>query len=153
MANGNTYTWRFPAIDVYTQQGSYSDVVYNIHWRLSATTESGSYSAENYGVQSVAPYNPDSGSFIPYENLTKELVTSWILDSMGEKYGILTASLDNQIEIQINPPTLQLSPPWSDIPPTPEPTPQPTFPPMPTITFVPSMTPTPTPTPEPTPNS
>ena len=129
MANGNTYTWKFPAIDVYKQQGSYSDVVYNIHWRLAAIDQSATYSAEVYGVQSVSPYNPDSGSFIPYENLTQEIVTSWVLGSMGEGYGNITSSLDSQIENQINPPTLQLPPPWTNI--TPTPTPIPTVTPTP----------------------
>lgn len=143
MANNNTYTWKFPAIDVYRQQESYTDVVYNVHWRLAGTDQSGSYSAEAYGVQSVAPYNPDSGSFIPYESLTKEIITSWVLDSMGERYGNLTASIDAQIENLINPPTLQLPPPWTDPTPTPLPTPEPTVTIIPTITIEPTPTPTP----------
>lgn len=112
MANNNTYTWSFPAIDVYKNQGSYTDVVYSIHWRLRGVDQSTSYSAEVYGVQSVAPYNPDSGSFIPYENLTEETVTTWVTDAMGERYGNFTSSIDTQIENEINPPTLQLAPPW-----------------------------------------
>lgn len=148
MANNNTYTWKFPAIDVYRQQESYTDVVYNVHWRLAGTDQSGSYSAEVYGVQSVAPYNPDSGSFIPYENLTEATVTDWVLNSMGEKYGNLTASIDSQIENLINPPTLQLPPPWANITPTPTPTPEPTTTILPTLepTITPELTPTPTPT-------
>lgn len=112
MANNNTYTWSFPAIDVYKNQGSYTDVVYTIHWRLLGMDASTSHSFERFGLQSVAPYNPDSGSFIPYENLTEETVTNWVLDAMGQRYGEITASIDYQIENKINPPTEQLPPPW-----------------------------------------
>jgi len=35
MANNNTYTWQFPALEVTKQQGDYTDVVYTIHWRLN----------------------------------------------------------------------------------------------------------------------
>jgi len=114
----NTYTWSFPAIDVYKQQESYTDVVYNIHWRLDGADATTSHSVELYGVQSVSPYNPNSGSFIPYENLTKEIVTDWVIGAMGSKYGDLTASIDSRIQFLIDPPTEQLTPPWI----TPEPT-------------------------------
>lgn len=114
MANNNTYTWKFPAIDVYTQQGNYTDVVYSIHWRLRGEDQSTSHSVELYGVQSVAPYNPNSSSFIPYENLTKEIVTGWVSSAMGpERYNEMTASIDTRIEQLINPPTQQLPPPWN----------------------------------------
>lgn len=119
MADNNTYSWKFPAIDVYKQQGSYADVVYSIHWRLNGTDQTTSHSIELYGVQSVAPYNPDSGSFIPYENLTEEVVIGWVVNSMGSRYGELTSSIDSGIQNLIDPPTQQLPPPWTD--PTPAP--------------------------------
>lgn len=121
MANGNTYSWSFPVIDVYRQQGEYSDVVYNIHWILSGVDQTTSHSAQVYGIQSVPSYNPSSGSFIPFESLTEEVVTSWVRSGMiytnaaGEsvdRYYELTASIDTQIQDKINPPTLQLPPPW-----------------------------------------
>lgn len=126
MANNNTYSWTFPAIDVYPTQSSYSDVVYNVHWRLRGTDQSTSHSLEVYGTQGVPAYNPDSGSFTPYEELTKELVTEWILTAMGDRYNQLTASLDTGIENIINPPTLQLTPPWMVPTPSPSPEPEPT---------------------------
>lgn len=113
MNNTNTYTWKFPAIEVYKQKDSYVDVVYNIHWRLNGIDQTTSHSVELYGVQSISPYNPDSGSFTPYENLTKEIVTNWILTSMAGRYGDLTSSIDSQIDNLIDPPTLQLPPPWT----------------------------------------
>lgn len=125
MANNNTYSWTFPAIDVYPTQNSYSDVVYNVHWRLRGTDQSTSHSLEVYGTQGVPAYSPDSGSFVPYEELTQEMVTDWVLTAMGDRYGQLTASLDTSIQNLINPPTLQLAPPWITLQPVPAPTPTP----------------------------
>lgn len=114
MANNNTYTWQIAAMDAYTNQEGKSDVVYNIHWRYKAVDQSTTYSAEVYGVQSVGPFNPDSGSFIPYNELTKEIVVGWLVGSMGdEKVNSLTSSLDSQINQQINPTSVTLGVPWS----------------------------------------
>lgn len=136
MANNNTYIWSFPAIDVYPTQSSNTDVVYNIHWRLRGVDQSTSHSAEVYGTQGVPAYNPDSGSFTPYDQLTKEQVTDWVLSAMGDRYGSLTSSIDTQIQNQINPPSLQLAPPWDVPTPTPSPLPDPTpMPPVPTPTI------------------
>jgi hypothetical protein len=111
MAN-NTYTWQFPTLEVTKQQGDYTDIVYTIHWRLNGVDQTTSHSIELYGMQSVSPYNPDSGSFIPYNQLTKETVTDWVVGSMGAKYGELTSSIDYRIQGLIDPPTQQLAPPW-----------------------------------------
>jgi hypothetical protein len=112
MANNKTYTWQFPALEVTKQQCDYTDVVYTIHWRLNGTDQTSSHSIELYGMQSVAPYSPDSGSFIAYNQLTKETVTGWVIGAMGERYGQLTSSIDTSIYAMINPTTQQLAPPW-----------------------------------------
>lgn len=112
MAGNNTYTWSFPTVEVYKNQGNYTDVVYNIHWKLKGTDQSSSHSAEIYGVQSVPSYNPDSGSFVPFENLTKNMVAEWVLNSMGGNFGRVTASIDESIQDLINPPTQKRTPPW-----------------------------------------
>lgn len=111
MAN-NTYTWQFPTLEVTKQQGDYTDIVYTIHWRLNGVDQTSSHSIELYGMQSVSPYNPDSGSFIPYNQLTKETITNWVIGSMGTRYGELTSSIDSRIQELIDPATQQLPPPW-----------------------------------------
>lgn len=152
MSETNTYTWKIAAMDAYTKQGDYTDVVYTIHWRYNAVDQSASYSAEVYGAQSVAPYNPESGSFVPFDDLSKDVVVGWLTGSMGEDRVIeLRSVLDNQINEQKNPKTIVLSPPWD------RPTPTPTAGPTPTPTAEPGPTPTPMPTyepvPSPTPNA
>lgn len=131
-------------MEVYTTQSIYNDVVYTIHWRYGAVDQSTSYSAEVYGIQSVAPYNPDSGSFISYSDLTKSVVVGWLTASMGEeKINDLTASLDQQIDQQISPSVMILPNPWEIPTPTPTPSPTSETPIYPTFGLTPEPTPTP----------
>jgi hypothetical protein len=80
-----------------------------VHWQVEATT--GSYAARSIGVQSVQ-YTSES-VFVPFEELTFDTVYGWVTSSMGEEsYNILTASLVQSIENQINPPVLIQQAPW-----------------------------------------
>ena len=58
----------------------------------------------------------DVTTFIPYEDLTEEIVIAWIKESLGEN-GIISieACIQGQIDSQINPPvTPEITPlPWS----------------------------------------
>lgn len=117
-----SYSWSFEALETIPFSDGQQNIVYNVHWRLYGSrqkqNESGSYLVDVFGVQALAPYV--SGSpFIPFESLTSETVTGWVLDAMGEKYGNLTASLSQRIDDIVNPPTLVLTPPWVTPVPTP----------------------------------
>ncbi len=106
-----TYTWQFPVLEVYKQNEGQSDVVYNVHWRYKI--ESGSYSTDSYGVVKLSPYSSGS-SFVPYDELTEEIVTGWVVDSMGtDRVQELQSAMVNRIETMINPPTAMLPPPWT----------------------------------------
>ena len=103
----NTYTWDCKTVDVYPEYESNSDVVYNVHWRLNAVSnqqdaEGNDYTASVYGTQSLSIN--DIGSFIPFANLTNEIITNWTTSAIGqEQITNLEENLDLQIEGQINP--------------------------------------------------
>ena len=104
-----TYNWNFNPLECYPTESGQTDVVFNVHWQLYATT--GSYGASSIGVQRVGPLG--TGSFTPFEELTKEQVQGWIVDSMGTgSVDAMYTSLATQIENQINPPTVTLPAPW-----------------------------------------
>jgi hypothetical protein len=104
-----TYNWNFNPLECYPTESGQTDVVFNVHWQLYATT--GSYGASSIGVQRVGPLG--TGSFTPFEELTKEQVQGWIFDSMGTgSVDAMYANLASQIENQINPPTVTLPAPW-----------------------------------------
>ena len=58
----NTYAWDCRTVDVYPTHDSNSDVVYNVHWRLNATSdqthevdgEDVPYTASVYGTQNIS---------------------------------------------------------------------------------------------------
>ncbi len=97
-----TYNWNFNPLECYPTESGHSDVVFNVHWQLYATT--GSYNAGSIGTQMVGPLG--TGSFTPFEDLTKEQVQGWVVDAMGTgSVEAMYANLATQIENQITPPT------------------------------------------------
>lgn len=116
------YSWNFNPLESYPTASGQTDVVFNVHWCLTATTES--YNAATVGTQLVQ-YTSES-VFIPFNELTPEIVYGWVSSSMSEEtYNSLTASLVQQIEREINPPVIIQTSPWLVVPsqPGPEPTP------------------------------
>ena len=104
------YDWNFNPLESYPTASGETDVVFLVHWQLHAST--GSYAASSIGVQAVATF--ESGStFIPFNELTKDIVYGWVTSSMGsDNVDAMYASLEQQIENQINPPVLVQQAPW-----------------------------------------
>ena len=95
--------WDVKTVDVYPTKEDHSNVIYNVHWRVSKT-EGEDYSASSYGTESL---NTDElGSFIDFDKVTTEEVQAWVIDAMGEEaVAELEANLDAQIEDQKKPTT------------------------------------------------
>ena len=110
MALDITYNWNFNPLESYPTSSGETDVVFNVHWQLYAST--GSYTASSIGTQRIATL--ESGSaFIPFNELTKDIVFGWVTSSMASgSVDSLYASLAQQIENQINPPVLMQQAPW-----------------------------------------
>ena len=119
----NTYTWQIDAVDAYPSAQGQTNLVYNAHWRVTATsptthtvtnpdntTATVPYQSSVYGTQAIV-YNA-SNTYIPSANLTKAEVIGWVQAAMGATaVTALEAALDAQIALQINPTsvTLQLA--------------------------------------------
>src|SRR6056300_1473629 len=103
----NTYTWDCKTVDVYPTHDGHSDVVYVVHWRLNAESdqqdaEGNNYSASVYGTHSVNA--DDISDFIPFADLTNEIVTGWVTTGMGDdEVANLKSGLDAQIVNEITP--------------------------------------------------
>jgi len=122
-----TYTWDCRTVDCYPtkdEQGTeLTDVVYNIHWRLTGTeeVESKKYTSTVIGTQMVAADDIDPATFVPFDELTNEIATGWCTAAMGEeRVAELEASVASQLNSQINPTsiTLVIGDP-APVPPTP----------------------------------
>ena len=102
-----SYTWDVNTVDVYPTDGDYTDVIYNVHWRLNATdtevdAEGNPYTASVYGTQVLD--TSDLSNFTDFESVTSSQVQGWVESAMGaEKVQSLKNSLDADIAEQINP--------------------------------------------------
>lgn len=92
--------------------GEYVDFVVVCHWNRNATevVNEKEYFASVYGSQSFS--KDDVSDFIPYEELTYEIVCGW-LDSTLD-VDALDLNLDAQIENQVNPPIVVLPLPFQN---------------------------------------
>lgn len=87
------YKFIINALDVLKEKDGLQDVIYTIHWTLTAENENGT-TASAIGTTSML--DPDSDNFTPYDALTEEIVVGWLksenVDSDSIKEG-----LDKQI--------------------------------------------------------
>lgn len=109
-----TYNWNFNPLTCYTQHEGQSDVVMMIHWQYSASkiVDEHTYSVQSIGTVSL-PLDTTSDTFIPFAELTKDTVQSWVEASLGEeRITKMQESLSTQIEEQITPKIVNLLAPW-----------------------------------------
>jgi hypothetical protein len=110
----NTYTWQINALDTNPTQGDLTDVVYNIHWGLLATSDQvdsngNAYTADSIGTQTVSA--PSGENFTAFEDLTQEIVEGW-LEASDLDIEAIKAGLDSQITEAITPTSVTKEVPW-----------------------------------------
>ena len=96
-----TYDWNCKTVDVHPQEEGETDVVYNVHWIVTGTSDQldpqgNAYSSTSIGTQ-VVPLDPET-PFIPFDELTNEVVVGWTKDAMGEEQ---VQSIEDSIASQI----------------------------------------------------
>ena len=103
-----SYSWNVSTVDTYPTHNSQSDVVYNVHWRLTATDDANNdadgnpQTASVYGSQAVD--TSDLSSFTAFADLTASDVQGWVEAALGaDKITEMKASLDAQIAEKITP--------------------------------------------------
>ena len=106
-----TISWLIERLLVKPTEGSLTDVVITADWRCNGTDET--YSGTCYGSCS---FQPPSGSFTPYEDLTQDQVLQWCYENGVDKTAI-EANVTAQIQNQINPQVVTLPLPWVPVPP------------------------------------
>lgn len=105
-----TYTWQFPALDVYPTYQGLTNAVESVHWRLTGDDGAG-HTATAYGEQPVGAPDPDN--FTPFASLTAAQVQGWVEAQMGAEVTHLHTDLDGQIAQQVSPSVVSMEPPWS----------------------------------------
>ena len=97
-----TYDWNCKTVDVVLQEEGLTDVVYNVHWIVTGTSDT--YSSTSIGTQTVTL--DESTPFIPFVDLTNDIVVGWTKDAMGEEQvASIESGIAGSIEKEINPVT------------------------------------------------
>ena len=104
--------WVINQLECLPQDGDLKDFVVVAHWNRNAkeTINGVEYFASVYGTQSFS--KDDVTNFIPYEDLTYEIVCGWLDNSLDVP--ALDANLNQQIENIINPPIITLPLPFQN---------------------------------------
>lgn len=108
-----TYDWNCATVDCYPTDGEYTDVVYNVHWRVTGTSdtldpEGNAYTATSIGTQTIS--TSDLSGFTPFDDLTNADAVAWTKSAMGaDEVTALEANLDSQIALEITPTSVTLT--------------------------------------------
>ena len=107
-----SYAWDVSTVDTYPTKDSNSDVVYNVHWRLTATddtnkdSDGNNWTAGIYGSQGL---DTDSiSSFTAFADLTSSDVQGWVEAALtADTVAEMKSGLDAQIAEKITPTSVQ----------------------------------------------
>jgi hypothetical protein len=102
------YTWDVSTCDTYPTKSGKSNVVHNVHWRITGTDSSNNDSEGNpqtadvYGSQSLD--TSDLSSFTNWSSLDAAKVQGWVEAALGaDEVTKLKASIDAQIAEKVTP--------------------------------------------------
>ena len=103
-----SYTWDVSTCDTYPSKSGKSNVVHNVHWRLTGSDSStkdadgNPQTATVYGSQSVS--TDDLSSFINWSDLKASDVQGWVEAGLGsDEVTALKANVDAQIAEKVTP--------------------------------------------------
>lgn len=97
----NTYTWDCRTVDTYPSHtdeqdpaNTESDVVYNVHWRVTGSDDTNS--ATVIGTQTLS--TDDLSSFTSFDSVTHQNMIDWTKAAMGtDRVSELESNLDSQL--------------------------------------------------------
>ena len=113
------YNWNCKTVDAYVEKAGNSDVVYNVHWKLTGSEfvpdselnnppTGETYSITNIGVQALD--TSEITNFIPWDEVTEVEVEAWTKAAMGEEQVLLIeTSIATEIALLIAPVSIQLT--------------------------------------------
>jgi len=108
-----TFNWNISQLDCIPDVDGKQDYVVTAHWQCNGSEESGgqTYTSQIYGTSS---FQVDPGpDYIPYDQLTQEIVLNWVWASGIDK-DATEAAVQKQIDNEINPPVISPPLPWAN---------------------------------------
>lgn len=108
-----TFEWNCKTVDVYPTEGEYTDVVYNVHWIVTGTSDQVDPEGNAYTATSIGTQVLDTSTitdFIPFADLTNAEVVQWTKDTMGtEQVDEIEAGIESSINEEINPTSVTMT--------------------------------------------
>jgi hypothetical protein len=108
-----TYNWNCRTVDCYPEQNNEADVVYNVHWIVTGTSDQTDpqgtpWAATNIGTQVLD--TSQITNFIPFDQLTNDEIVAWTKGAMGDE-GVaeVEKSIQDQIDNLITPKSVTLT--------------------------------------------
>ena len=108
-----TYDWNCRTVDCYPTEGSYTNVVYNVHWRVTGTSDTldpdgNAYTATSIGTQTIS--TDDINDFTAFADLTNADIVAWTKEAMGaDQVTSLEDNIQSQIDLEITPTSVTLT--------------------------------------------
>ena len=107
-----SYAWDVSTVDTYPTKDSNSDVIYNVHWRLTATDDANDDAdgnAQTAGVYGSEGLDTDSiSSFVAFGSLDAAKVQGWVEAALtADTVTAMKTKLDAQIAEKITPTSVQ----------------------------------------------
>ena len=108
-----TYNWNCRTVDCYPEQNNEADVVYNVHFIVTGTSDQTDpqgmpWSATNIGTQTLD--TSQITDFIPFDQLTNDEIVAWTKGAMGDEYvAAIEKSIQDQIDYLITPKSVTLT--------------------------------------------
>jgi len=105
------YTWDVSTCDVYPTKSSKSNVVYQVHWRLTATDDTNNDSDGNPQTATVYASQgldtSDLSSFTNWSSLDAAKVQGWVEAALTADTVIaMKTSIEEQVEAKVSPTTV-----------------------------------------------
>ena len=107
-----SYAWDVSTVDTYPTKDSNSDVIYNVHWRLTATdgtnkdSDGNNWTSDCYGTQILD--TESISSFVAFGSVNAAKVQGWVEAALtADKVTALKAGLDADIALKITPTSVQ----------------------------------------------
>tara|TARA_R100000687_G_scaffold47506_1_gene38067 strand:- start:256 stop:600 length:345 start_codon:yes stop_codon:yes gene_type:complete len=106
------YTWDVSTVDTFPTHNSQTDVIHQVHWKLTATDDVNNDSDGNPQTAFVAEKQPldtsDLSSFIAFASVTTSDVQGWVETALGaDTVTELKTSLAAQIAEKVTPTSVQ----------------------------------------------
>lgn len=109
-----TYTWKVTGLKV-RDEGEHKNAVVQTYWEKIGTDENGN-EGKFSGATPFSAANVPVGSFVPFEELTEEIVLGWIQSVVvGQYEQHVNGQIQKQIDSLVNP-IKQESLPWASEP-------------------------------------